>query len=236
MDPVSKGTDSGVKRVPDPVKRDQMLTISGPGSPGSPGPGLPGPIQHYPGTTLDGLWLPGQTSRRYGNRGAASLLRTTAARTVLGPLSPEPCFLAVQHRVRYCRCCAGCRVLYGVYPAWNGMGLAGHLRHYYRGTPPPPSLVVLYSFPCNCDDGLAWLPVSRSVLLSRPWQGGQESFSSFLLCQLRPSLSSSRNNNNIIIYYPRGQCNHEDNGTARTMLPQGQCNRKDNVSARTKSQ
>ena len=51
------------------------------------------------------------------------------------------------------------------------MALAGHLGHYYRGVPPPPPLVVLYSFPCSHGDA-ACLPSRRSfsrlALAGRP--------------------------------------------------------------------
>ena len=73
-DPVTKGSGSGHPRVPDPVKRDQMLSISGSEDPWTLGPGVPGSIQHLPRITLGGLWLPGENCRRYGNRRRTSVL------------------------------------------------------------------------------------------------------------------------------------------------------------------
>ena len=167
---MSKGSGSRLSGV----RRDRIQDHPGPVHPGPQGPRAPGSIQHLPRITLEGPWLPGQKDRRYSNREAASLPRPYPTRRETGPLSPE-----ARSRTRGTReACTGWYPVLGVvYPGSNGMALAGHLGHYYRGTHPPtlPSSIIFFR-----GAGLAWLPVvvMTRLLQRRPSQ--------LLLCQLRP--------------------------------------------------
>ena len=137
-----KGCNLGRNRV----KRGQIPSISGPMRPEDPGTRVPGSIQHLPWTGWDWLWLPGWNCRRYSNRKPVVYLWVPLARRESGPLSPGHCFPAASDRTMTVQCSTGCGVLGGVYPARNGMGLAGHQGHYYQGVPPPPpSLLLLCS-------------------------------------------------------------------------------------------
>ena len=128
------------------VKRHWIRDHPGPRTPGQPGQGVPGPIQHLPRMALEGLWLPGSSDRRYSNKEGFSPPYPTTTRRETGPLSPEARSRTAAH-VRHAGAGTGrCRTLYGVYPGCNGMALAGHQGHYYRGTPPPcPPCTTLFS-------------------------------------------------------------------------------------------
>ena len=129
------------------VKRDRKQDYPGPKDPYSPGPRVPGSIQHLPRITLGGPLATGsqlpKIQEQEEDGGPLDLL----ARTLLDPLSPEHRSRTAPHRVRYCQSGTGCGTLAGMYPGSNGMALAGHQGHYYPGTPPPPP--TLFTVQCG---------------------------------------------------------------------------------------
>ena len=110
----SKGSKSSQNRV----KRARKQALPGPKGPGTLGTRVPGPIQHLSLRTREGLWLPGENSRRYSNEEAGWPPYPVPARTQRAALSPGHRFFPL-----YVTACTGpgrrhCTAVYPGVTVW----------------------------------------------------------------------------------------------------------------------